>query len=571
MNYVITSLLILIILGGCSDSNVADKNNPRKADSPNANGEETFTNVQDSKVDEPDFIKVGLEHLYVAKDSDLEVVDREDISYIGSLKLEYNYQNLQVFTLGNQIITIGSINGTSIQVDAFKAAKGALPELQKSFDFMGQLVDARLVAGTLVLVLRDKIPFNNSRDEDEFIVFDDNDETSIRGIPCDAIVASPIDNTHENRLAKVVLVDILDLDKEPATAGMVGGSEQIYQTEKNLYVISDQSSFTLLTKLVIDSEKFTVEPVAIGAVSGHVKDQWALNEINYNDEDLLGIFTTDGKLGQSNRVSNNLRILSEDDGMLETVAEITDFGKGEDIRSVRYVGDIAYAVTFKKTDPLFAFDLSNPLKLSLLDELKIPGFSTYMHPVGEGQMIGVGFDATEHGSFALFQGIQISLFDVSNPKRLERVDNIVIGERGSSSEVTANHHAFYYDSEMRVVGIPLIELESQQSSDPRDWNYGSRLAFSGAVLFQIEGNELREWTRVTHEEFIPKGCRGSLEQSNWWQDEVRSEDINRLFKVDGRLLSLSRYGIKAHDLEDPDKELASVEFPFKKCSYYGRE
>lgn len=96
---------------------------------------------------------------------------------------------------------------------------------------------------------------------------------------------------------------------------------------------------------------------------------------------------------------------------------ISHIAPHEDIRSVRFDGDRAFVVTFKKTDPLYAFDLSDKTKPRVLGELKIPGFSTYMHMLDQHHLLAIGFDADDQGSFAFFNGVLIQIFDVSDRPR----------------------------------------------------------------------------------------------------------------------------------------------------------
>ena len=93
-------------------------------------------------------------------------------------------------------------------------------------------------------------------------------------------------------------------------------------------------------------------------------------------------------------------------------------------------------VTFKKTDPLFAFDLSNPYNPQTLGELHIPGFSTYMHFMDEDHLLTIGFDAEDQGSFAYFQGVMLQIFDVSDPGAMTLEHREIIGTRGTTSDAT---------------------------------------------------------------------------------------------------------------------------------------
>src|SRR5690606_25691535 len=189
-----------------------------------------------------------------------------------------------------------------------------------------------------------------------------------------------------------------------------------------------------IIKFSIDQKRGSVDFSATGVVSGRIKDQFAYHEVA--NENTLVVATTSGTLnGQgSDEARNHLFALEQRGSKLVKRSAIRDFGENEDIRSIRYIDDIAYVVTFRKTDPLFAFDLSNLDDITFMGELKVPGFSLYLHPIKDNFLIGVGYEAeeTNDSNVALYDGVNISLFDIADPTALKRVDNKVHGSRGAS-------------------------------------------------------------------------------------------------------------------------------------------
>src|SRR5690606_17148454 len=123
--------------------------------------------------------------------------------------------------------------------------------------------------------------------------------------------------------------------------------------------------------------------------------------------------TTNGQIWDPN-VYSTITTLDEKGSKLVELGRIDHLAPTEDIRSVRFRGDVGYVVTFKKTDPLFVLDLSDPSAPTVEGELKIPGFSTYMHPLDEGHLLTMGYDADDQGNFAWFQGIQLQIIGVSD-------------------------------------------------------------------------------------------------------------------------------------------------------------
>jgi uncharacterized secreted protein with C-terminal beta-propeller domain len=172
---------------------------------------------------------------------------------------------------------------------------------------------------------------------------------------------------------------------------------------------------------------------ATGVVPGHLLNQFSLDEYNSH----LRVATTVGRWDKS---FNDLYVL--DDGMQKT-GEVLDFGKGERIYSARFLGDRGYVVTFKETDPFFVFDLSNPSSPALKGELKIPGYSAYLHPLAEHVVLGVGKEENK---------VKASIYDVSDASQPKELAKYVLAE--SWSDITRTHHAFLQDAKHQVFFLP---------------------------------------------------------------------------------------------------------------------
>jgi inhibitor of cysteine peptidase len=557
--------------------------------------EESMTNVQESGVDEADTVKIGVNHIFVQQSAGIRVVNRKNYEVLGLLEtkglsqvtLYTDQQNLIVSGIRQEeqkpeALMLSSMVSDSYyppknmkkitEIRVYHAVPGELPQLQRSRSIDAEVVDTRFIDGRMVMVLKKQLdvdtggvfaksqyawnqawPFHTMNLDAEIPAEPVRLATdgTIDGIPCGAII-QPQSNDFDIRLTQVLMINTRDESLSSASAALMGGGDQIYMTANALYIAKQGVSWfywdhvdkedLAITKFAIRASDGEIAPVGSALIEGRVKDQWAFKE--YGEEKTLVVASTTGQLwGRGAQIAqNHLWVLREnpESGNLDLQVALRDFGTGEDIRSVRFVGKMAYVVTFKKTDPLFAFDLSHLAEPRLLGELKIPGFSTYMHPVADGRILGVGFDALEQGEFALFQGVQISLFDVSNPSEMARIDQKVIGSRGSSSEVTWDHHAFYFDAENKIAAIPAVELDGAESG----WNYASNYKFSGAILYSV-GDRLEEIGRISHIDWMPKECQPRY--GHWWQEERRSPDVNRVFKVDGKLLAISRFAITVRD------------------------
>ena len=137
------------------------------------------------------------------------------------------------------------------------------------------------------------------------------------------------------------------------------------------------------------------------------------------------------------------------DGNLETVGEIRDLAENESVYSARFMGDTGYFVTFRQVDPLFSVDLSDPSAPKIIGELKIPGFSEYLHPYGEGLLLGIGMDVDESGTTT--EGVKLSMFDISDPSSVQEIQTYVID--GMYSTNVYNYKAVFADVEKNLFGF----------------------------------------------------------------------------------------------------------------------
>ncbi|MBI3073723.1 MAG: beta-propeller domain-containing protein [Deltaproteobacteria bacterium] len=281
--------------------------------------------------------------------------------------------------------------------------------------------------------------------------------------------------------------------------------------------------------------------VASGVVKGHVLNQFAMDE----RDGFLRIATSVGRVPDPN-VTSALTVFREESGTLVTHGQIDGLAPKEDIRSVRFNGDRGYVVTFKKTDPLFVFDLSNPADPKVMAELKIPGFSTYMHPMDDAHLLTIGYDADDHGSFAYFSGIQIQIFDVTDARNPQLKHKTVIGTRGSSSEALTNHLAFTFFASKNLLALPMTICE-----DGGDGSYGRNMTFSGLMVFNVTtAAGISERGRVSHPHSAGISC------GNWWTD-AKSE-VRRSIFMDDYVFSISDSRIKANQLDALATDLAEV-------------
>ena len=341
-------------------------------------------------------------------------------------------------------------------------------------------------------------------------------------------------------------LDISDAEAQLTTETfLLDSGSTIYVSPSNLYLTSQGwNSDTTITKIGIEEGDITFK--ANGTVPGYVLNQFSMDE----SDGYFRIATTssDWRSGSS---GNNVYVLDED---LEIVGELEDLAPGEEIYSARFMGSRCYLVTFRKVDPLFTIDLSDPENPTVLGKLKIPGYSDYLHPYDENTLIGIGKETVEaeEGDFAWYQGVKISLFDVSDVENPRELAKLEIGDRGTTSPALSDHHAFLFSKARNLLVIPILEAtinEDDYSGDIPDNFYGE-YTYQGAYVFDIslDGITLRgQVTHLTDDDLLKSGF--------YFDSEY---EVERSIYIDENLYTMSRGMIKINNLETLE-ELAAID------------
>ena len=258
---------------------------------------------------------------------------------------------------------------------------------------------------------------------------------------------------------------------------------------------------------------------AMGAVPGVTLNQFSLDE---SDDGLLRVATTSGFGDQA---SSGVYSLAASAGNLQTIGSVTGLAPGERIYSVRFIGDRGYVSTFRQIDPLFVIDLANPAKPRVVGELKVPGFSSYLHPLDATHLLGIGRDVDPDTGRVL--GLQLSIFDVGDPANPKRTATYTFEGEGWQSWSAAlwDHHALSWFAQQGILALPV-----QQG----DWWAGS----NGLVVFKVDTSSTEGFTNlgeITHD--------GSVQRS------VRIGEF---------LYSISAGEVKVHRLDAPTVEIGST-------------
>ncbi len=292
----------------------------------------------------------------------------------------------------------------------------------------------------------------------------------------------------------VVTVDMAESLAAPDAAAVLAGGQTVYSSAETMWlgtnqwvdwnalsdeerIAHEQSYTTQLHGFSITGDR--ADYLASGAVRGHMLNQFAMSE----HDGILRVATTDGPLWGANDGTESFVTTFEVDGTeLRQLGQVGDLGHpGERIFSVRFVGDVAYIVTFRQTDPFYTVDLSDPANPTVLGELKITGYSGQLHPLGPDHVLGIGQEATEDGRTT---GAKVTLFDVSDLSNPIDLDTWTLPNTWTDAEW--DHKAFLWWAPENLAVLPISNWQEQ---------------FWGAIAFRIDldAGTISEAGRLSHE------------------------------------------------------------------------
>lgn len=533
-----------------------------KADSA---GNYSETNVQVQGIDEADIVKTDGSHIYQVSDGKVQIVKAVPANSMvleSVISFDHTFSPYQLFLYKDQLIVMGHSYGEIVQKSQKEIAKIGIAPVQETtkayiyniknkqspkkvreIELEGSMISSRLMNGHVYIVANKYPELWILREHPEMDMrpkySDSENQTGMQPINYSDI--KYFTNSSETNFTNIAVINLDKPTEEITISSYLGSGHNLYMSKNALYLAvtnylpqnskSNQET-TKIYKFSIDDQK--VDFHSTGEVPGTVLNQFSMDEFN----GYFRIATTRGQVWNSSKPSaNNLYILDE---KLKQAGQLEDLARGERIYSARFMNDRIYIVTFRETDPLFVIDGKDPQNPKVLGELKIPGFSNYLHPYDENHLIGFGYDTkvqsgkgSLNGPTILTDGIKISLFDVSDMKNPKEKFTEIIGGRGTYSPLNHDHKALLFDKKRNIFAFPITIYQNKQNSQ-----YDSTYEFQGALVYNIDvqtGIHLQ--TKLTHQN--PKA---PYEE---WENQ-----INRLIYIGNSLYAISPEKVSSYDLNN---------------------
>ncbi len=490
-----------------------------------ASSDYSQTNVRQEGVDEADIAKTDGRYLYILEDSgrEIAIVDTkdQDMKKIASVDVgakEYIQEfyvvpdrKKMVVICGRQaegtmmedpLYTNGGIgnNGVTIAV-TYNIQDPERPEEEGRVNQSGEYRSSRMADGYLYLFSEVYLWGEVVPGEPRTFVPLINGETILEK----NIYLPPV--SQANMYEVITSVDLKNPDKMADSKAIFSKGGQVYVSNKNIYFYETEwgnwsGCVTTVRKVAYKDGK--LEAKAQGKFNGYLNDSFSIDEYEGN----LRVVTTIDE-------TNSVYVL---DAELETIGSIEKLAKDERIYSARFMGDTGYFVTFRETDPLFSVDLSDPKNPKILGELKIPGFSEYLHFYGEDRLLGIGMNVDE--KTMITDGVKITMFDISDKTDVKEEDTYVL-KNVYSTDVSYDYKAALVDWKKNLIGFSGYAEGGQRYFL---FSYDEENGFSCNLEEDINGNGMRN-PRGIYIEDILYVIQGNIIEAYSLKDYQKVDDL----------------------------------------------
>lgn len=505
------------------------------------------TNTQVENVDEADIVKTDGNYIYYITLGKTYIINSQNLKVESIIEIDedrYSFSPRELYINGDKLIILGnsyeytkiqtSTDSDDIYYDISRSYQNNMakamvydisdkknPKQVREVGLDGYYSDSRMIGDNVYFIsTKAMYYYTGIKDEELLPVIKDtvvSDKTS--RIDCTDIAYFEGTDSYS-----YMMVAGFNINKNEAasTETFFGASDDVYASTKNLYITCADYKYYSMEEGKTTIYKFNLKNSQIvlqtkGEVKGLLHNQFSMDEYDGN----LRIATTSNQYDEKDS-ENQLFILDEN---LKEIGKIENMAKGEKIYSVRFIGEVGYIVTFKQIDPLFVIDLSNPTDPKVKGELKIPGYSSYLHPYDENHIIGIGYNTKSNGYGGITNAsMKMSMFDVSDLENPQELFSVDIGNQYTYSEITSNHKALFYNKDKNLIGFPATLREYNYKND-RDC----------LVLYKID---------------LQKGFEdyGKIEQEIDWRT-----NIDRAIYIDDTLYTLAEYKVTSYNLDNLEK------------------
>ena len=549
------------------------------------------TNIQVENVDEADITKTDGEYIYSLSEDKIIITDVREVDkaeVVASITMKNSSLPHEILIYGDKLVAIGRAGGNgyvgitwrynyysteSTNVEVFDITDKTNPTSIKSIEIRQPYYTCRCINGN-VYVLSSGYLRENDGKKIEIGYLEDGIEKNISYD--NMYYMEDMETINQTIIAGI---DLNNLNSQMDIRSYFIDMYNAYVSENNIYIAErdyrDYDNIPLkaifgfkgifgiaesLNDLEYGEEtttiyKFTIEGTNVRFVNkvedeGKTINQFSMDEYN-------------GYLRVAMYDNNGTRINVYDANM-NKIGKTNDLAKGENMYSSRFIGNRAYLVTYKTVDPLFVVDLSNPSNPTILGELKIPGYSTYLHPYDDDHIIGIGMETKENisrdlygrviGTTARIVGMKMALFDVKDVSSPKQISGTVIGDSRTTSAILTNHKALLFSKENNLIAIPVnnysVDFEVENPSDNID---GVITQYNNNIQGYIaEGYEV--YSIDTENGFVKKGTITHELEKNKDQDPniYLYRTVTHLLRglyIDDNLYTVSERMVKINKLD----------------------
>ena len=437
------------------------------------------TNVQEAGVDEPDIVKSDGTTVFTLTDGVLHAIDaRAPVPRVLD-KVSVPGFDGQLLVQGRRALAMAS-GGAGTVLTEIDIANPAKMRVLRTLSIDGNFVSARLHDRTVRVVVSSQPAALHTP---IVVAAAKAKRKPLRARRAGWVPSATLRNRRTGRKRKRAIVACDDVRRTPRFTGagmltvltidlarglppvdadsVMTDADTVYASPTSVYVATGGGwvrDDTSIHRFDLAGDDATVYR-ASGQVPGDLLNQFGLSE----HEGALRVATTEGF---SASAQSHVTVLETRAGRLEKIGGVSGLGRGERIYAVRFIGDRGYVVTFRETDPLYTLDLADPAHPRVRGELKILGYSSYLHPVGDHELVGIGQAADEQGTT---KGTQLSLFDVDDPANPRLLHQVGLGEL-TTSEAEYDHHAFLWWEPLRLAVVPVSDYEGGEPAQAIGFN-----------------------------------------------------------------------------------------------------